>query len=259
MAEESTTQVTETAEQGLHDAATGTDFQTPPAAAGNDSIPSAASTGDAAKETAKDAAAPQSARETPQPAGGTRCSASGETNERAVELASPRKDASEERIKDAPITDWSKVKIDVPEGAAIDQALMDDFGKAAVAMGLTAKQANALVNFQLDAIARSREGLMQAGARELARDWGSRAAANQKAVLTLITNIDRQLGNDSFSRALNDCGATCLPAVVKGLLAVANLVSEESLGRGGAAAQPEHEETALEGLQNAFTAARKRQ
>ncbi|MBQ9453445.1 MAG: hypothetical protein IJU65_09170 [Desulfovibrio sp.] len=249
MAEEHTAPVMETAEQGLHDAATGTSLQTTPAVAGNDSTPPAPATDNAGKDVAQNTAASKQA-----------------VNSAATEKQESKADASNAAGKekgddqaDKPITDWSKVTIDIPEGAAIDPALMDDFGKAAVAMGLTAKQANALVNFQLEAIARSREGLMNAGARELAREWGSRASANQKAVLTLITNIDRQLGNDSFSKALNDCGATCLPAVVKGLLAVANLVSEESLGRGGAAAQPEHEETALEGLQNAFKAARTRQ
>ncbi|MBQ9452842.1 MAG: hypothetical protein IJU65_06070 [Desulfovibrio sp.] len=59
MAEEHTAPATETAEQGLHDAATGTSLQTAPAVAGNDATPPAKPVGDTTKETAKDTAAPQ--------------------------------------------------------------------------------------------------------------------------------------------------------------------------------------------------------
>ncbi len=158
---------------------------------------------------------------------------------------------------DAPIRDWSGVKLDLPEDADVDEAVLGSFGKAAVELGLTPRQAKALANWQLDAVARGRERLMEAGAEELSKEWGGKAADNQKAVLSLISRIDRMTGGDGFSRALGQSGATCFPGVVRGLLAVAGLLSEDGMGKGGAAGQAEHEETALEGLNNALKEARR--
>lgn len=156
-----------------------------------------------------------------------------------------------------PISDWSKVSLRLPKDANINEDVLADFGRAAVEMGLTPKQARALTSWQLDAIAEQRERLMEAGVRELSESWGRKAAANQQAVLGLISRIDRLTGDDSFSRALGESGATCFPGVVRGLLAVANLLSEDSMGRGGAAPD-EEEETALSGLESAWNEARRR-
>ncbi|MBO4300837.1 MAG: hypothetical protein J5861_04455 [Desulfovibrio sp.] len=150
---------------------------------------------------------------------------------------------------DKPITDWSKVKIDLPEGAPVDNQVLGDFGKKAVELGLTENQAKALVDFQLDAVARQRERLMEVGGRQLAEAWGGRVAENQQAVLTLIANIDRRMGEGNrFSKALNMCGATCLPDVCQGLLYLAQGVSEDSMGRGGAVGPADRKETAEEAL-----------
>lgn len=159
---------------------------------------------------------------------------------------------------DAPITDWSKVSLDLPEGAEVDDGVLASFGQAAVELGLSRKQAGALAKWQLDTIAAQREALMEAGVRELNRAWGSKGEANQRAVLGLISRIDRLAGDDSFSKALAASGATLFPGVLKGLLAVAGLLSEDSMGGAGAAGMTEHDETALEGLENALKEARRR-
>lgn len=158
---------------------------------------------------------------------------------------------------DAPITDWSTVNLDLPADAAVDPDVLDGFGKTAVELGLTPRQARALAHWQLESVAAQREALMEAGVGELSRAWGGKAAHNQQAVLSLISRIDRLTGDESFSTALGRSGATCFPGVVKGLLAVAGLLSEDSMGGGGAAGQAEHEETALEGLENALKDARR--
>lgn len=190
-----------------------------------------------APKSAPDAGAkPEPAGEAPKPQEGG-------------EPAKPEADAD-----DQPITDWSKVKLDIPEGAQIDQPVMEAFGKAAVELGLSRTQASKLVNFQLDQIAQAKERLYDAGVKELNKEWGAKSAENTQAVLTLIANVDREMGGSGteFSKALESCGATLLPAVCKGLLHLAKATSEDSMGRGGAAAQAEHEETAYEGLMNAF-------
>ena len=150
---------------------------------------------------------------------------------------------------DAPITDWSKVKITLPKGQAVDQQVLDGFGKTAVDLGLTQKQAQALVDFQLRAVNEQRERLLDAGAQELRQAWGGKIAENQQAVLTLIANIDRALGEgNKFSKALDMCGATCLPEVCQGLLYLAKSLSEDSMGRGGAAGAADRPESAEEAL-----------
>ncbi len=166
----------------------------------------------------------------------------------------------EPRPEDQPITDWSKVKLDLPQGAPIDQGTVDAFGKTAVELGLTPSQANRLVNFQLEQIAAARERAFDAGTKALNAEWGAKFSENSQAVLTLIANVDRDLGGSGteFSKALELSGATLYPAVCKGLLALAKATSEDTIGKGGAAAQAEHEETALEGLQNALAEAKRR-
>ncbi len=156
-----------------------------------------------------------------------------------------------------PITDWSTVDLGLPEGAEVDEAVLAGFGKAAVELGLTPKQARELASWQLSMITAQREALLEAGVKELARDWGGKAEANQRAVLELIARIDRLPGARGFGEALGRSGATCFPGVVRGLLAVAGLLSEDSLGGGGAAGMAAHEETALEGLENALREARR--
>lgn len=158
---------------------------------------------------------------------------------------------------DMPIEDWSAVELGLPEGAA-DAAVLEDFGRAAVDMGLTPRQARALARWQTEQIARSREQLLEKGTRELAQEWGSRMEGNRQAVLSLISRIDRLTGNDSFSRALGESGATCFPGVVRGLLALSRMLSEDSIGAGGAAGTGGVEESAIDGLRNAFREHRRR-
>ena len=163
--------------------------------------------------------------------------------------------AADGDAENAPIVDWSSVELGLPDGVA-DAEVLADFGKAAVDMGLTPKQARALAHWQTEQIARSREQLLERGSRELAREWGGKMQVNQQAVLSLISRIDRLTGDDIFSRALGESGATCFPGVVRGLLAVSRALSEDSVGAGGGAAQAGQDESTLEGLQNALRAAR---
>lgn len=159
---------------------------------------------------------------------------------------------------DMPIEDWASVELGLPEGAA-DAAILEDFGRAAVDMGLTPRQARALARWQTEQIARSREQLLENGTRELAKEWGSRMEGNRQAVLSLISRIDRLTGNDSFSRALGESGATCFPGVVRGLLALSRMLSEDSFGAGGVAGAGGAEESAIDGLRNAFREHRRRE
>ena len=200
-----------------------------------------------------------------EPAGGANAEPKEEPKEEPAgeePKAEPAKDEPKDEPKeeDQPIKDWSKVKLDIPEGASVDKAAVDAFGKAAVEMGLTPKQANKIVGLQLELIAQAKERMYDAGIKELNKEWGGKFAENTQAVLTLISSVDRELGGSGtdFSKALEACGATLFPSVCRGLLHLARATSEDSFGRGGAAAQAEHEETALEGLKAALEESRRR-
>lgn len=250
MAEESTASATETAEQGLNDVAAGTAL--PDASAANDGVvddnkKATTSTDAGRKEGSKDDAA------TPD--------ASASTDKQDAKSKEGDKDAQGKADKtdpaDKPIKDWSKVKIEFPEDAPIDKQALGDFGKEAVKLGLTENQAKSLVNFQLELIAQQRERLMEAGMKELQKSWGGKMSENRQAVLTMLANVDRQMGEGNrFTKALDACGATCFPAVCEGLFYLAQSISEDSMGRGGAAGGADHKETAEEALQAEWEKAR---
>ena len=151
----------------------------------------------------------------------------------------------------APLTAWAADTVTMPEGVEADAELLAGFGSAAVAAGLSKKQAQALVDWQTKYIQTQAQARLDAGVQALQKAWGVRAEANQKAVLGLVTRIDRLMGDDSFSRALGESGATLHPGVVQGLHKIAQLMSEDSIGNAAGAAA-EHDETALEGLENAM-------
>ena len=153
---------------------------------------------------------------------------------------------------DTPITDWSAVDLGLPEDAAIDENVLAAFGEKSVELGLTPKQAKALASWQLELARETYEAQLEAGVAELRKAWGKKANANQKAVVALLSRVDRQLGSDEFSRAIGASGAAKSPAVCKGLLAIAQMLSEDAMGRGGSGDMPVKPETALEGIENAF-------
>lgn len=155
-----------------------------------------------------------------------------------------------------PMSKWDDGMVSLPEGIEADADMLSGFGEAAVAAGLTRKQAQALVDWQGKYLVEQARARMEKGMETLRAAWGSKAEANQKKVVGLVSRIDRALGDDSFSRALGESGATRHAGVVLGLHKLAELMAEDSLGSAAGAAA-EHEETALEGLENAWKEARR--
>lgn len=156
---------------------------------------------------------------------------------------------------DTPLASWEGFDIGLPDHA-LDPAVLQSFGRAAVDMGLTPRQARALARWQTDQIAQAQARQLEAGQKELAQAWGADAQRNRDAVLGLISRIDRLTGDDAFSRALGESGAACFPGIVRGLHAVAALLAEDSTGASPGAASVPREESALDGLTNALREAR---
>ena len=156
----------------------------------------------------------------------------------------------------ASLASWEGFDIGLPDHV-LDPAVLQSFGRAAVDMGLTPRQARALARWQTDQIAQAQARQLEAGQKELAQAWGADAQRNRDAVLGLISRIDRLTGDDAFSRALGESGAACFPGIVRGLHAVAALLAEDSTGASPGAASAPREESALDGLTNALREARR--
>ncbi len=217
----------------------------------------AAETGPAVSGPADQAAADTSAESGNSAAASN--NAGNPDNDNAAENAQPEPDKDADKADDnaadmenQPIRDWSKVDLGLPEDAAIDESALAAFGEKSVELGLTPKQAKALASWQLELARETHEAQIEAGVAELRKAWGKKANANQKAVVALLSRVDRQLGSDEFSRAIGASGAANSPAVCKGLLAIAQMLSEDAMGRGGSGDMPVKPETALEGIENAF-------
>lgn len=217
----------------------------------------AAETGPAVSGPADQAAADTSAESGNSAAASN--NAGNPDNDNAAENAQPEPDKDADKADDnaadmenQPIRDWSKVDLGLPEDAAIDESALAAFGEKSVELGLTPKQAKALASWQLELARETYEAQLEAGVAELRKAWGRKADANQKAVVALLSRVDRQLGSDEFSRAIGASGAGNSPAVCKGLLAIAQMLSEDAMGRGGSGDMPVKPETALEGIENAF-------
>ncbi len=216
----------------------------------------AAETGPAVSGPADQAAADTSAESGNSAAANN---GAGNPDNNAAENARPEPDKDADKaddnaadMEDQPIRDWSAVDLGLPKDAAIDESVLAAFGEKSVELGLTPKQAKALASWQLELARETHEAQIEAGVAELRKVWGRKADANQKAVVALLSRVDRQLGSDEFSRAIGASGAANSPAVCKGLLAIAQMLSEDAMGRGGSGDMPVKPETALEGIENAF-------
>lgn len=166
------------------------------------------------------------------------------------EQAQPEADPME-----APIADWSKVKLAQMDG--IDPDLVADFGKTvAQATGMSQKQVEAAIKWQLGAIAKRQQDHMASQEAALKQAWGDNRPANSQKVQALIDQVSKAPGLEGFAQALDASGATNNALVLQGLLAIAKLLDEDGTRTGGAGAALPKEQTALEGIQEAFSRAR---
>ena len=161
-------------------------------------------------------------------------------------------DAAEDKPtdpQDEKISDWGKFQPEIPEGVEVSKEALASFGETAVAAGLTARQANALIGWQIKEIQAQQQAMYDLGKEELQKEWGPKFQANTKAVVGLISKIDRMLGDGSFSKSINSSGAGLHPGVIRGLYKLSELISEDSLGKSGAGAAPDQPEDALQGIE----------
>ena len=173
--------------------------------------------------------------------------------------AAGQSDGQDDGDADKPIADWSKVDIKFPEGFDVNKDSLESFGEAAVKSGLTQKQAQALIDWQIGEIKAHQQAMLEVGKEDLQKVWGKDYEKNRKAAIGVVQRIDRMLGeNNEFSKALNISGAGLYPAILKGLHKLSEVISEDSMGHGGGAGGANKPETAYEGIINALNEQRRK-
>lgn len=195
----------------------------------------------------------------PDPAPKQKREANGKLNllESESGKAAPESDGDADPEASKPITDWTKVKLDLPDGAQIDQGLLDSFGtEVAVKLGLSQKQANAVVNFQLRKIAEFQEAQAREQTTQLQKLWGANELANKQKVVGLLHRVCQQKGCEDFARAFGESGASGDARVLNGMLAICRMFDEDGTGPGVAAGTGDEPQDALTGIKEAFARAR---
>lgn len=149
-----------------------------------------------------------------------------------------------------PIEDWSKVDLQLGD-ALVDASLVEDFGQAAVASGLTPAQARAIVQGHVRHMQRQADARLANERKTLEAAWGRDMPARLQQVETLCQRLGRMPGCENFRAALEQSGGASSAAVIMGLHAIAQALGEDSKGRfasGGLSGK----ETVLEGIRSVF-------
>lgn len=147
---------------------------------------------------------------------------------------------------DAPITDWASVDLGLAPDQ-VDAGLVAAFGEQAMALGLSAKQARELAQWQVRVAGEAGKQAYGEEVAALQKAWGRHFENNRKRVCGLVSRIERLPGMGNFSGELLRSGAARNATVVQGLLAMASMVEEVQQGRLGG--QPgQRSETPLEGI-----------
>lgn len=178
----------------------------------------------------------------------------GKTEDQDQTGADAQKDEKEKKPDplDQPITDWKAVKLE----GDFDPDIIADFGRQAVELGLTPRQAQALATWEGAAAKKARERMIAAGTKTLSKEWGGDYERKSNEIVALVANIDRAIGNEDFSRAIGLSGAMCHPGFARGMARLAAVFAEDSIGARNGAAFADKEETAYEGLMDVFARTR---
>lgn len=153
--------------------------------------------------------------------------------------------------EDAPLAAWDAAELGLGEGAKVDPALLDAFGKdVAVAAGLSLKQTRAIVEWQLGALEKARLDLRAKSGAELRDQWGEAAPARLADCLNLARQIDE--GNPGFIDAIEKSGLADSAAFLRGLHSIVEKLAEDKAGAGAGAGARRGGQTRLEGIVEAL-------
>lgn len=138
-----------------------------------------------------------------------------------------------------PATDIKEINLEFPKGIEVDEASMTSYKEFCVQNGITAEQAKALSQWQVNQILQNTQKIQEDGKAALKSLWGNNYDKNVEKSLSTLATLDRRMGG-RLSVELNRSGGANNPVIVEALHVIGSLISEDSLS--GAAAAPGEEE-----------------
>lgn len=137
------------------------------------------------------------------------------------------------------------VALTYPDGMEPDKAQADRFRALAVETGLTPKQCQALLDWQLKESADAYAAAKASGEKALRDAWGNSYEANGMKAMQALTALDRRM-NGELAPAIASIGGADNPVIIKALYTIGTLIGEDTLAGASAAASAPNKEMSTE-------------
>lgn len=128
---------------------------------------------------------------------------------------------------------------------SVDEGVEQNFREFCVQNGITATQAQKLLEWQLGANKEMLDKIVADGTKTLKETWGSRFEENRATALKAFTALDKRMGGE-LSTSVAGRNMANDPTFVRAFHAIGKLLSEDTLaggGAGGGAARESAEDT----------------
>lgn len=133
-------------------------------------------------------------------------------------------------------------KIEFPDGYHGNEELLKDFRKTAHESGLSQKQVDALVKWNIASVENQKKAATEFFNKaktdaegKLKQEWGDKYDPNLK----LARKVIRAFGDDSTVKFLNESGLASDPNLIRFCLKIGSAVSEDVLVRGDKSGEPD--------------------
>lgn len=134
---------------------------------------------------------------------------------------------------------------------AIDEGVENNFREFCVKEGITPKQAQALLDWQLGANREILDKVIEDGTKALREAWGSRFDENRDTALKAFSALDRRM-NGELSGSVAGRNMANDPAFVRAFHEIGKLLSEDALSGGSGATSSDGRESAEDTYKNMF-------
>lgn len=143
------------------------------------------------------------------------------------------------------------VALTYPDGIQVDEAVSGDFKKFCVDKGITPAQAQALLDWQIGASKQIADTVIANGQRELREKWGHNYDANTAQALKAVVALDKRM-EGRLAETLAFTNMNNNPVLVEAFHHIGQLISEDQLSAGQAAAAPDKAEAPEETYKGMF-------
>lgn len=134
------------------------------------------------------------------------------------------------------------VTLTYPEGLQVDEAVSGDFKRFCVDNGITAPQAQALLDWQIGATKQIADTVIAKGQSDLRAKWGHNYDANTTQALKAVVALDKRM-EGRLAETLAFTNMNNNPTLVEAFHHIGQLISEDQLSAGQAEAAPDKAES----------------